>query len=69
MRFATVEIGGKGQPVVISPDGAKLCPVTALIFDNPTIIATSSAEIILKPGDTMTVSIDGMGALTNTIAN
>jgi 2-keto-4-pentenoate hydratase/2-oxohepta-3-ene-1,7-dioic acid hydratase in catechol pathway len=33
MRFATVEIAGRAQPVVVSPDGAGCMPVAELIPD------------------------------------
>ena len=33
MRFATLDIGGKAQPVVISPDGVEFCPVATLMPD------------------------------------
>lgn len=30
MRFATIELNGRAQPVVVSPDGARFCAVSAV---------------------------------------
>ena len=31
MRFSTMEVDGRAQPVVVSPDGAAFCPVSTLL--------------------------------------
>ena len=48
MRFATLSIGAKAQPVVISPDGAKFCAIFTLMpgFDGDLVDMIGAAPVL-----------------------
>ncbi len=59
MRFATLDISGRAQPVVISSDGTKFCAVAALMpgFDGDLVDLIAAAPSL--PAVTQWTALDG----------
>ncbi|MGI4944114.1 MAG: fumarylacetoacetate hydrolase family protein, partial [Janthinobacterium lividum] len=63
MRFATLHVGDRAQPVVISPDGAGFCPVSTLVpgFSGDLVDLIAAAPAL--PAVTQWTALDGHALL------